>query len=104
MGKVRTCSVNDLKNRLCSGDCSVIDVRELSEWVEGHIEATSLVPLSRLRKEQSNITGDVIVVCRSGMRARQAAEILEATGACAPVVLEGGFEAWKQAGLPYMRG
>lgn len=104
MASVRTCTVNDLQTRLGRDGCTVIDVRELSEWTEGHIDGTTLLPLSRLCHDPGTVEGDVVVVCRSGMRARQAAAILNAAGSCVPIVLDGGFEAWKRAGLPYKRG
>jgi hypothetical protein len=44
------------------------------------------------------------VVCRSGNRARQAAEKLKAAGVDSVVVLDGGLQAWERAGLPALRG
>ena len=42
----------------------------------------------------------MLLVCRSGKRAAQAAETLERLGFQDVNVLKGGFEAWKAAGLP----
>jgi hypothetical protein len=47
--------------------------------------------------------GEVVVVCRTGIRATIAAETL-ARGGRRPKVLEGGMIAWRRAGLPLREG
>jgi rhodanese-related sulfurtransferase len=42
----------------------------------------------------------VLLICRSGRRARDAANLLRDTGQFEPVVVDGGLEAWRQAGYP----
>ncbi len=54
----------------------LIDVRELNEWNEGHLEVSKLVPLSDIRDPQKrkNVTKDlskediIYCHCRSGKR------------------------------------
>jgi rhodanese-related sulfurtransferase len=46
----------------------------------------------------------VFVLCRSGSRAKQAAEKLETEGFRECTVVEGGTLAWAEAGLPLNRG
>ena len=81
---------------------AVIDVREFPEYASGAIEGSRLVPLSTVEKEAAkwNTTEPVLLVCRSGKRAAQAATTLERLGFQHVSVLKGGFEAWKEAGLP----
>ena len=46
----------------------------------------------------------IVLVCRSGVRARQAEQVLSATGLPLLHVLDGGLAAWEAAGLPLTRG
>jgi rhodanese-related sulfurtransferase len=97
---MRTCSVGELKERLERESPAVVDVREYPEWVEGHIQGSRLVPLGEVRANPAAAgEGELLVVCRTGRRAREAAALLEQAGRDA-VVVEGGVEAWKQAGYP----
>lgn len=81
---------------------AVIDVREFPEYAAGAIAGSRLVPLSTVEEKARNWnkTEPVLLVCRSGKRAAQAAETLERLGFQSVNVLQGGFEAWKAAGLP----
>ena len=57
-------------------------------------------PLSSVRPRNGTKQEPVLLVCRSGKRAAQAADTLERLGFQNVNVLQGGFEAWKAAGLP----
>lgn len=83
-------------------DYSLIDVREFPEYAQGAIKGSQLVPLATVEREARNWdkSAPVILVCRSGKRATQAAESLERLGFSNVNVLEGGFEGWKAAGHP----
>ncbi len=100
MSRVEICSVRELKRRVDQGD-SVVDVREYPEYVEAHLPGSRLVPLGELRRDpQLAGTGEVLLLCRSGRRAREAADLLAGRPGVQPVVVEGGIEAWKLAGYP----
>lgn len=97
----KSCSVAEAKRRLEAGCGAVLDVREYPEYAEAHLPGSQWVPLGELREDPERAgSGDLLVLCRSGRRAREAAEILELRGGARPVVIEGGIEAWKQAGYP----
>ena len=83
-------------------DLAIIDVREYPEYASGAIEGSRLVPLSAVQREAAQWKKDdpVLLVCRSGKRAAQAASNLEHLGFQNINMLHGGFEAWKAAGLP----
>ena len=92
-----------LKDEMEQGGVTLIDVRTPAEFSEVHIEGSQLMPLDRLRAEE--IKGDsCVLVCRSGKRAAQAKEKLEAAGYANLRLLEGGVTAWEEAGLPVNRG
>ncbi|MEO5936493.1 MAG: rhodanese-like domain-containing protein [Terriglobales bacterium] len=87
------------------GPCMVIDVREYPEFAAGALPQARLVPLGGLAEASRawDPQARTILVCKSGTRARKAAELLHARGFTDLVVLEGGTEAWIAAGLPVKR-
>ena len=102
MNSLRTCSVHELCARMKEGNTALLDVREFPEYAQGHIEGARLIPMSALRKNPGLApeAGEVVLICRTGKRAREVARLLCASGSVEPIVVEGGFEAWKQAGYP----
>ena len=97
--EIRTCSIEELRTCLATGRASVLDVREYPEYAEGHVDGARLLPLAELRRNpgQAGSGGELYLLCRTGRRAREAARILQEAGACMPIVVDGGMEAWKQA-------
>lgn len=85
-----------------------LDVRTPSEYDEAHIHGSVLHPLTDLNIEEIRTLAegkkDCLLVCRSGNRARQAAQKLAESGLSSVCVLEGGVQAWEAAGLPLRRG
>lgn len=88
----------------------MIDVRTPAEFAEVHAEGAELVPLDRLdpkavaSSENGRSDEPLYVLCRSGGRAAKAVERFEAAGFSNVVSVEGGTQAWEQAGLPVVRG
>jgi rhodanese-related sulfurtransferase len=102
------CSAQDLRKRLEEGAGVLVDVREYPEYVEAHIRGSRLVPLSDLKKNPEALPEDaegreILLLCGTGRRAEEAAAILRAQGRTRLVVVDGGMEAWKQAGCPTQR-
>lgn len=88
------------------GECQVIDVREFSEFNSERIADAQLMPLSNFEKHADEIdhTKPVYLMCRSGTRAKQAAEKLMKKGFTDIHVVEGGMMAWAGANLPVIKG
>jgi rhodanese-related sulfurtransferase len=85
----------------------LVDVRSPAEFESIHIPGSYNVPLDQLsehRTEFASVGGPVVLVCRSGMRARQAEDILVDVDIPRLHVLDGGVSAWEQAGLSIVRG
>lgn len=84
-------------------DAVLLDVRESHEWRAGHAPGAVHVSLSALMAGAAlpePVAGrPLVVVCRSGNRSRQAAELLVARGADAVDVI-GGMRDWARLGLP----
>ena len=76
----------------------LLDVREQSEWDEGHAPQAVLLPLSELADRVDEVPDDrdVLVVCHSGMRSMRATAALRRAGLRA-VNVEGGMLAWRDA-------
>lgn len=98
---IETCSAAEARRKLARGDCALVDVREYPEYVEAHVAGSKLLPLSELHEHPELAGhGDLLVLCRSGRRATEAAELLGRREGVRPVVIAGGMEAWKKAGYP----
>jgi rhodanese-related sulfurtransferase len=89
-----------------SAGAFLLDVREQSEWEAGHVEGAVLIPLGELSTRMSEVPTDkiVLVICRSGNRSAQARDQLRAAGYTQVTSVDGGMNAWIQAGLPVVTG
>ena len=84
---------------------SVIDVRERTEWQDGHIDCCENVPFYKLRAASENLDRDrcYAVICAGGVRSMIAASVLQAEGFTSVLNVEGGMDAWNSAHLPTVR-
>ena len=78
-----------------------VDVRELHEYVLGHVPGALSIPLSRLASRLPEVPagGPVYVICASGNRSKVGADLLHRAGRDAYSVM-GGTSAWAGAGRP----
>jgi glyoxylase-like metal-dependent hydrolase (beta-lactamase superfamily II)/rhodanese-related sulfurtransferase len=81
----------------------VVDVRLPAEYRAVHLEPSVLLPLDEIARRRDELPRqrELVVVCRTGARARLAAAQL--TG-FRTRVLEGGLVAWQEAGHPVVEG
>jgi len=86
----------------------LIDVREDSEFREGHILNARHIPLGNLQKRLGELDAfkdkPVLVCCRSGQRSASACGLLRKQGYQNVINLKGGVMAWQNAGLPLSKG
>lgn len=107
---ITTISPTQLHDAVQGGkSVDLIDVRTPVEFREVHVSFARNVPLDRLDAAQVNAgrrdaSAPLYVICRSGSRGKQACEKLSAAGLANVVNVEGGTQAWEQAGLPVVRG
>jgi len=87
-------SVDELAGQIANG-AVVVDVREQSEWDEGRVGGSRLIPLGEVVARVSEIPADgpVYVICRSGVRSAEACDYLRTQGIDAFNVT-GGVLAW----------
>lgn len=102
MTRLASITPQDAAARLATGNATLVDIREPGEYAREHIAGAVSAPLSTLQMEQLGpaTRGEVIFHCKSGMRTSsncaRLASLVEGTA----VILEGGLDAWKRAGLP----
>lgn len=88
-------------------DVRLIDVRSPAEYASVHIPGSYNVPLEQLgehRAELRALDAPIVLVCRSGNRARQAEMLLREVDGSGLHILDGGMAAWERAGLPVNQG
>lgn len=79
----------------------VVDVREPSEFVTGHLPGARLIPSGQVRERLYELPrgATVYLVCADGARSQALVPFLRATGYDA-YSLAGGMRAWERAGRP----
>jgi rhodanese-related sulfurtransferase len=107
--QVENVSPQEAFDEVKAGKAILLDVREPVEW-ETHIEGAVQVPRGLLEfaadpasprhKAELDPAGRVIVFCRSGARSALATATLKELGFEHVANMDGGFSAWKEAGLP----
>jgi len=84
---------------------ALVDVREQSEWVQGHIPGATWIPRSFLELRVEDAIRDrertVVVYCAGGTRSALAARSLIELGYTNVVSMAGGFSAWKRDGFAF---
>jgi rhodanese-related sulfurtransferase len=95
---LKTISPADAK-RLIDEGATLVDVRDVGEHAREHIAGARNTPLSGITTLEG-VHAPVIFHCRAGKRTADNAGRLQAASSCEAYLLEGGIEAWKQAGLP----
>lgn len=91
--------VEQLRSRM--DQVQVIDVREDDEWEAGHLDGSVHIPLQKATTDLHLVdrSKQVVTVCRTGVRSAVAADLLRDAGVDVDS-LDGGLQAWSEAGLP----
>ena len=94
---VRQMPLAELREKLDAGDRSftLLDVREESEWKEGHIPGALHIPFHQLARHLDELPSHkpVVTLCGGGTRSSIAASILQAEG-FDPLNVPEGMDAW----------
>ncbi|MEX2047180.1 MAG: MBL fold metallo-hydrolase [Chloroflexota bacterium] len=87
--------------RLATDGAALIDVRERSEYALGHVPGAQHIPYEELEQRIDEVPRErtLVVYCASGVRSSLATSIFERHGITA-ANFRGGFNAWRNAGLP----
>lgn len=108
--RIRSAPPGELADKVLSGAVVVLDVREPDEFEHGHIPGAANIPRGWLEFKadpacqayDERIAPDrrLLVYCAIGGRSALAAAALQELEYVDVTNLEGGFEAWKDAGYP----
>lgn len=94
----------ELADTLAKGEATLVDVRNQTEWDEGHIPQATHIMLGYLTERVNEVPVangyPVVVQCRSGARSAIAASILQAKGIENVINMAGGINEWEADNLP----
>jgi rhodanese-related sulfurtransferase len=101
MSDVKRVSVQDLKGLLDSG-VQVMDVRLPYDYFSGRIPGSRNVPGTSIVGYVGQMPAGLplVFVCDDGLRSEQVAIAARAAGFTNVAVLDGGMDAWLDAGFP----
>ena len=105
--RVKEATPQEVQDLLKKGDVQLGDVREKNEWDEGHLPGAAFVPKSYLEQwaedRLPNKDKPTILYCAGGVRSVMAADALQKLGYTNVVSMTGGFNRWKDSGLPWTK-
>lgn len=102
--RITEITAEDARAQAQRGEAVLIDVREESDWREGHAEGAK--HLSRgvieleIEEQVPEVNQPIICYCGGGSRSALVADSLQKMGYANVRSLAGGMGAWKAAGLP----
>lgn len=103
--RVKETNVADVKKRRAAGEqFLLVDVREESEWKDGH--AADAIHLSKgiIERDIAKLIPDtntkVVLYCGGGYRSALAADNIQKMGYTNVESMDGGFRAWVEQGMP----
>ena len=85
----------------------VIDLRPSADFAKGHLPSARQIEFAELQAKVGqlvkNKSNPVLLVCQTGQQSNKAARIVQDAGFAEVHVLEGGLNAWQQAGMPVVK-
>ncbi len=104
--QIKAVDIDEARRMLEKPGTVLVDVRESDEWRQGHIPQAVGIPRGflelRIEEKIPDHKAPVILQCASGTRSLLAARALRELGYENVYNLTGGFNAWKDRGLPWV--
>src|SRR6266436_6013756 len=105
--QIKEVSVQEVHDKLNpENGFTLLDVREGDEWEQGHLDQAIFLPRGFLEVKADKILPEksqpIVVYCAGGTRSALAAKTLQDLGYSAVYSMRGGFNEWKNAGLPFV--
>ena len=89
-------------------DALVVDLRAAGDFQAGHIAGSKNVQMAQFDPENKQLAParalPIVLVCQNGITVNGAAKRLRKAGFERVHILEGGITAWREAGLPLVKG
>lgn len=103
--RVQQVDIEGYKKLVGSGErVQLVDVREDNEWQAGHAAGAMHLGKGIIERDVETKIPDksakVVLYCGGGFRSALAADALQKMGYTDVISLDGGWRAWKEAGLP----
>src|SRR6202158_2128087 len=103
--QLKSIDIEEARRMLEKPGTVLLDVREGDEWRQGHIPQAVGIPRGflelRVEEKVPDHKAPIILQCASGTRSLLAARALREMGYENLYNLTGGFNAWKDRGLPW---
>ncbi|MEX3956512.1 rhodanese-like domain-containing protein [Trinickia sp. EG282A] len=85
----------------------VVDLRPAADYTSGHLPSARHLDFSELQAKigqiAKNKASPVLLVCQNGLQSNKASRIVREAGYTEVHVLQGGLNAWQQAGMPVVK-
>jgi rhodanese-related sulfurtransferase len=105
--RIREVSVAETMKSVNGGEARLIDVREESEWAEGHAKGADHLGKGIIERDIEKVVPDkdaeLILYCGGGYRGALAADALQKMGYTNVASMAGGWRAWLEANAPTER-
>mgnify|MGYP001490092042 CR=1 FL=1 len=101
--------IHQVKKRIDQGDkFNLIDVREESEWAEGHLPGARHLGKGIIERDIEmtipDIDAEIVLYCGGGYRSAMVADNLQKMGYTNVISMDGGWRGWTEAGYPVVQG
>ena len=92
--------VHEAKRLIDGGGVQVVDTREPDEHAEGHVPGSLNIPHMSTLPRADDLAKDrpILFICKVGQRSAVAAEFAASLGLGDLYNVEGGHDAWSEAG------
>ena len=103
--RIQETTIDDVMERLKGGEeLTLIDVREESEWAEGHLpDAFQLgrgIIERDIEEHYPDYDAEIVLYCGGGYRSALTADSLQKMGYTNIISMDGGYRGWTEAGYP----
>jgi rhodanese-related sulfurtransferase len=103
--RIKEADFRDIKKRLEAGEKMIlVDTREDSEWVRGHIPGAIHLSKGIIERDIEKTVPDhntpLVLYCGGGFRSALAADNLQKMGYTNVISMDGGWRGWTEAGFP----
>jgi rhodanese-related sulfurtransferase len=106
--RIRETNAQEVKKRLDDKETfTLIDVREESEWANGHLPGAVHMGRGIIERDIENAVPQkatpIVLYCGGGYRSALVAENLQKMGYNNVISMDGGWRAWTDAGFPTVK-
>jgi rhodanese-related sulfurtransferase len=106
--RIKEADFREIKKRLDAGEKMIlVDTREDSEWVRGHIPGAIHLGKGIIERDIEKRVPDhnvpVVLYCGGGFRSALAADNLQKMGYTNVISMDGGWRGWTEAGFPIVK-